>query len=364
LGSLEVGRFIAAFAVMLSHVMPYVNRHGVAGALPIFGGILSPGPLGVQYFFTLSGFVMASSHFADFGKFSSVPKFWLRRACRIYPVYWLALCIPIYYLSGALTPSYSLSLFSLDPWHDREFIPAAWSLRYEIAFYVMFGFVLLPYVGKPLLVLWACFTLWLWLPPGAVALLHLPNAYAAGKFVRPLGTDFVAFFEFYFFAGIGAGLVYKAFLPGRRVTLLLLCAALVALAGLLPLENFGVTYGPSPMFMIAVALAIATMLLALAALERHQLLQLGPWAAWLGAMSYPLYVLHEPALLVLSNLYPALRCSSAALYGLFGAILGITLILCALVTFLFDQPLQRWLRRIIRRRSVPTTNSDPAPSVA
>ena len=343
LGSLEIGRFLAAFAVMLSHFTPDIAKHAAVPGQQVLGGYIFPGPLGLQYFFTLSGFVMASTHYGDFGRFWSVPRFWWRRARRIYPVYWLALCIPIFYLHGALTPSLSLRLFSLEPWSQQEFIPAAWSLRYELAFYIMFGLGLMPYVGKPLLALWIFLTFWRWCPQSVLPYLHLPIPSTLNNFAGH-SPAFFAFFEFFFFAGLFGGWAYNALRPGPRASIALLAGGVVALAASMPMLNGGHIYGP-PMFMIFDGLVLATIILGLAGLERHNILRLGRTATLLGAMSYPLYMLHEPLMLILDQEFGQLKLSQFGLYVLL--VIGLVVILgvSAVVTFGFDRPLQRWVGR-------------------
>ena len=122
LGSLEVGRFIAASLVVISHVAPTVNNYAARAderILPHF----DVGPLGVAYFFVLSGFVMASNHAKDFGRLAAVPKFLWRRACRIFPMFWLAMTIPIYCQFAALKPVAMAQLLSLVPIDTAELLP-------------------------------------------------------------------------------------------------------------------------------------------------------------------------------------------------------------------------------------------------
>jgi peptidoglycan/LPS O-acetylase OafA/YrhL len=348
LGSLEIGRFIAALMVMLSHTVPYVNGHAANPAAPLFGGLLFPGPLGVQYFFVLSGFVMASAHYHDFGKLSAVPMFWWRRACRIYPAYWLALCIPALYLLGASTFGRMLHLALLDPWHGQEYIPAAWSMRYEMAFYIMFGLCLLPYIGKPLLAFWMFFTLWRYGTFNIINL-HPPFLYSVNRFAVVHGDKFVDVFEFYFFAGLVAGLAYAGLRPGPRLAAVLLAAAALLLVFALPNENWGREYGLSPLFRLGMACTLAGCVLGLASLERHGIIHFGKYAAWLGAMSYPLYIFHEPVTLIINNTLPWGQHHTLGLYARLIAITTAILAVSALVTFAYDQPVQRLLRRLTRR---------------
>ena len=79
---LELGRFVAALWIMLSHVLDYIridpNLHGKNFLLPL----QLPQPPAVVFFFVLSGFVMMLSHGHQFGQKHAALKFFWRRACQ------------------------------------------------------------------------------------------------------------------------------------------------------------------------------------------------------------------------------------------------------------------------------------------
>ena len=353
-GSLEIGRFVAAMLVVLCHVAPESSSHAAAPDGPVFGGLVFPGPLGVQFFFVLSGFVMVCAHHGDFGQAAAIPRFWWRRACRIYPAYWLALLIPVYYLYGAITPGIALHLFSLEPGlmrpHD-EYILAAWSMRYEVAFYLLLGLAMLPYIGKPFLALWIFVTYWRWCWPWfpfTVLPIHPAWLLAINKFASLHAPDFVAFYQLYFFVGLGMGLLFVKTRPGAWAWGGMLAAGTVGCVALLPGEGWGVTYG-TPIHVVFMAAAFAGIIGGLAGLERLGLFRMGRWAGRLGAVSYPLYVLHMPLMILVAHVLPLGHLSAAGLYLHFALLTAFILAVSALATFLFDQPVQRLLRRLTRR---------------
>jgi peptidoglycan/LPS O-acetylase OafA/YrhL len=351
LGSLELGRFIAAALVVISHTAPTANNYAATPAqriLPHF----DVGPLGVSYFFVLSGFVMASNHVQDFGRLAAVPKFLWRRICRIYPVFWLAMLIPCYYQFSTLNPHIAAQLLSLVPVNTSELLPPAWTLRYEVAFYLMFSLCLLPYIGRPLLVAWMLIVLWSWSPCGVLrhVLPHPPSllTYLANS----QANHFDNFDEFYFFAGIIGGLLFARTRPTARVTLALLAASIAAfLIGLAHIQ-WGAIYG-SPDMILVMGLIIATLMLSLARLETLNLLRLGKTAERLGAISYPLYILHWSLFLLAQNTIPPLKLNKPAVTLLFLAFTATTIATAAAVTFAFDQPVHRWLRRLGRGHERP-----------
>lgn len=346
LGSLEVGRFIAANLVLVGHFIPFAERYAAARGHSMFGGWLPSSPLGVQYFFVLSGFVMASAHVDDFGKLSAIPKFWWRRACRIYPAYWLSLFIPMYYLWRSLDWVSGLHLYLLDPWSDVLLNPVAWTLRFEIAFYIALGLCMLPYAGRLLLAAWVFTSIWSHMPLDVLAFMHLGPPFWPNHLYAAIGLRFGAAIEFYFFGGLAAGWVYRRRPPGKRLNWALLCIGAALLLGLLPGCHYGADYGPTGLYTVPLALSLALIILGFAGLERHGVLRLGKTAAWLGALSYPLYLLHAPLTLAATIWLPPLRLHPVALYVFFTAGLAALYAITALATFCFDQPLQRALRRI------------------
>lgn len=68
----------------------------------MFGGWVPPPPFAVQYFFTLSGFVMLTAHHQDLAKPKASLRFLRRRSCGIYPVFWLSLLTPALAFAAAL----------------------------------------------------------------------------------------------------------------------------------------------------------------------------------------------------------------------------------------------------------------------
>ena len=89
----------------------------------------------------------------------------------------------------------------------------------------------------------------------------------------------------------------------------------------------------------------------LAGLERHGLLRLGRKAAWLGALSYPLYICHEPLMLLYQQEFAGAKFGRLGLYLFFLGGAAAIFAISAAVTFLFDRPIQRLLR--VRRQPVP-----------
>ena len=354
--SLELGRFLAALLVFICHLAAFIDVRAASPQERIFGGMVIGGPFGLQYFFVLSGFVMAYVHQGDFGHIRAIPRFWWRRACRLYPTYWLALAIPCYYLFPSLTPGLTFHLASLEPdllpvRFRQEFIQAVWSMRYEVAFYMLLGVAMLPYIGKVFMGLWVFVTYWRWCWhwfPFTVLPIHPSWLLFINRVVGAHAPDFISFFELYFFAGLAVGWLFARARLSLRSWQLMAAMGVVAVGFLLPGEGWGIFFG-NPIRGLFMGLALACVIGGLAGMERHGALRLGRFAGWAGAMSYPLYVFHGPLMLLSGIWYPCAGCHEARLYAYFAVMVVLTLAVAALVTFLFDIPVQRVLRRTLRR---------------
>ena len=119
LRSIDIVRGLAALAVVFAHVD---DRFAVGAA-------------GVDFFFVVSGFVMA-----QVSRNRTPSQFLTDRAWRIFPMYWvIALPVVLAALpSAAITPLGALSSLMLWPhWFGLHsiFIGVTWTLVYELAFY-------------------------------------------------------------------------------------------------------------------------------------------------------------------------------------------------------------------------------------
>lgn len=174
LPSLTGMRWIAAFLVFVFH-LGYVGGSTGAALHTVLG---RAGHLGVTFFFILSGFVLTWSARPK----DTAPKFWRRRAAKIFPNHWATFALTaVLLITGgqALVASDALAnLFLVQTWVPRldswiSMNAVSWSLSCELLFYLSFplwkrlldrvpaarlwplaGVVVAAMIAAPLLVQW------------------------------------------------------------------------------------------------------------------------------------------------------------------------------------------------------------------
>lgn len=137
-------RGIAAVAVVLTHLLISVREYGGSIWTKVPNFFL--GNMGVDLFFVISGFVIVWVTKARLINYSSVSQFLLKRFTRIYPIYWVYCCfilggrllffsLSYWEMAGINIPA-SLLLF---PHADQPVILIAWTLEFEVLFYILFA---------------------------------------------------------------------------------------------------------------------------------------------------------------------------------------------------------------------------------
>ena len=290
----------------------------------------------VLFFFVLSGFIIAYSHAADFNRPSAFGPYLRKRLLRIYPLYWM-LFIAVYAVaslslgtSAGLPHDWRLLLKALllVPLDVDEVggtgapvLVVAWSLQYEIAFYMFAGlFILNRYVG--------CAAL-------AALLLVFVSCVGGCRFPGQFfGSDFVLLFAI----GVFGGLLTRRYSRIRGDALLASVSAgvLVVLAVVeIPWRGIASTVQHH----LVQGLASGVLIVALAALERRGRTPLhNSFLTRLGDASYALYLMHYPIISVLCKLLVAIFP-----LGLYGALSAYALIL--LVCIASALLAHRWIER-------------------
>jgi peptidoglycan/LPS O-acetylase OafA/YrhL len=336
----------------------------IAGAkyfgVPWVGTPFRWGDAGVEFFFVLSGFIIASAHAGDISRPARLIPYLQRRIIRIYPPYWIvfaivcAMALPLAATRATLpndpvTLTEAWFLLPQDPAEvggtGSPVIIVAWTLRYEILFYLFFALVILD------------------LRLGLFAAVSYAIAFAALR--HQPGTGFPLPFLLnpcVWLFGMGIAVAWAAGgalrPPSRPLAWLALAAA--SFIGLamnrayqwLPLADWNV-YG------LGLASSIA-IFAALAAENAGSNLGGGRALQLIGASSYVLYLIHYPLFSVGCKV--AMACGMKKL-GIPGMVVSYALLLAAAIgtAILFhlaiELPVQRWLTdRLIRKPRSPSLN--------
>lgn len=157
LRSLQAGRAIAAILVLLYHLGRVIAAEKYFG-IEAFAFPFSFGGVGVEFFFVLSGFIITRAHRNDLFSPQRFRAYLGKRLVRIYPTYWLIFA-SVYLTALALpalretVPHDFLSITKalllipqLGPDLAATTAPVlivAWTLQYEMLFYLLFGIFIL-----------------------------------------------------------------------------------------------------------------------------------------------------------------------------------------------------------------------------
>lgn len=335
---LDVLRFVAAFAVMSFHYM--AASKSLWGDYPtaLFASVNRVtvlGILGVELFFLISGFVILMSVWGH-----TVGEFAVSRVSRLYPAYWFSVVVIfiLYTFSGVrgFDPQLPLRdyLINLTMLQGGLGIGHAggvfWSLWVELRFYLLIA--LFPLFGITLRRCLIFMTAWLVLVVAAEAthgdLLTLA--------VMPRQAPyFIAGMAFYLIHRFGSTLVLWGFVAVSYALSLLAATERIKDR----VDMLGIAHFPAPPE--AVIVAVTLIFASMAAVSLGWL----RWLRWralttLGALTYPLYLLHQT---VSAVLIPELR-DSVDRWTLVGITMAVSIVLAYLVYRLVDKPGQRWLR--------------------
>lgn len=295
---IDLLRITAALGVVVYHyTFSGYARHLTSIAYPSLSVVTRYGYLGVDMFFTISGFVVLLS---AWGRRPS--EFVISRVVRLYPAYWVAVT-----LTTIVAITLSRGMFKITPVqyaanmtmlnsvaHIANIDVVYWTLYAEIRFYVLI-FVLA----------WAGITrgrvvavLWTWLAATAMIETHaLPTGLNA-----TLDILVQSQWSHYFIAGMALCLIYRCGVSWQLGAILAIAYANAVYQAI----NFGHLVASryhqslhAPV--IATTVTVIFIVMTLIALRTTR--RLGrPWFAVAGALTYPLYLVHAYIGFVIINL--------------------------------------------------------------
>lgn len=334
LTSLQACRALAAMAVAAFHlsITMMEPRYGGQG---VFYEFTARGYLGVDFFFVLSGFIILFVHAGDLDQPSALATYAWRRFVRLFPIYWLyagtfALLIYLGFGTQAKLPDSTAELLTsvtLVRFSSEVLpLPVAWSLIHELAFYTLFGLLILNLrAGLAAVALMAMTCIALFQYPSEGAELTAWQTYTAA-------------YNLYFVFGMGAFLLYRRGGPGFVETAAGLCICVAAVV---------VMWQEVQYFQMLMAIGFALTLAGITKLEQTGRLRAPRWLIYIGDASYSLYLMHLGLSSVLLRfamklqIYPMLGPELTYLL-----VLAVTVALACIAYAVIERPLLGLLRHV------------------
>lgn len=322
--SLQGLRGIAVLGVVLFHMTSVELKFSA-------GDVLLPGwldffQLGVDLFFIISGFVMV---IVSRGRFQSVveaKRFVFNRVSRIYPTYWLYFFITLGVFlvqPGMVNSAHGSSnlwmSFLLLPSDKVLLVMVAWSLLFELWFYLVFS-ALLFFRERYLPLMMA----------GWAMILLLFNAFQDWQVYSPALQVILHPYALEFIAGVALALLFYSRhsprIPTAAVWGLLAVALLVGIPVIGVLRLFE---GHGLARMLAVGAVFGAIVFALALLERRKHVSIPQPLIFTGDMSYTLYLSHLLVLGVIGRVWQWVGASPDTwLDNVFFTVLMMAAVLC------------------------------------
>ena len=290
--SLQASRGVAALMVLLYHSSGYVAGTGLWIGSRLqhhFKG----GLLGVQLFFVLSGFVIFAAHRKDIGAQTRVSRFFRKRFLRVYPIYWVVLCIKLFQHlfshGAAIDPKLNhwviVSSFLLVHVHTTgHLVDVSWTLFHEILFYAVFSALIMwRKVGAGILALWLA---------GSALFVISP--------IEPLVSGIFHPSHLLFAFGMAAAWLYasRRELPYRALSLVGMAVFIgTMIAGTHAPKGL---YDNTPLTLIG-GFGAALFLLGITIWEREAGIAIPKLMSFLGDASYSVYLVHPLVLIVLAT---------------------------------------------------------------
>jgi peptidoglycan/LPS O-acetylase OafA/YrhL len=349
---IDLLRFIAALSVVIYH---YTYRGYAAGhysPIPFteLGQYTRYGYLGVNLFFLISGYVVLLS-----AQGKTVNQFFISRATRLYPAFWAActLTFIVERIWGAATAALHMPeqlhatigqyIFNMTMFYgflDVAAIDSAyWSLTIEILFYtlisILMAYGLLRHINSFLA---------LWLVYIALPLVRL----SSGGILLP--DLFFPDYAPYFVAGMVFFLLQQQGRTWVRYGLLIGSYLLSLRAGIVEMHKLENTFqvALSPL----VVLTANTIFFGLFALVISRLINFSrfTWLANLGALTYPLYLIHSNIGYIIFHRLGAV----ANKYVLLSGTLALMLAAAYIIHIFIEKPFSKVLGQQLKKRLLPT----------
>lgn len=347
LNTLQAFRCIGLTGVVIGHMTFAEEKYAGATLLPV--AIKDFNQLFIDWFFVVSGFIMVMVSRGRFQVPRETLKFAYARVARIYPPYWVYffitlavfLVMPEWVNSSQSEPNLWKS-FLLIPDKNLPLVMVAWSLVFEMWFYLIFTSFMfcreryLPWI----LVGWATLII------AANLILDINTLSPALRLIlHPYAIEFVM--------GSLIALFYFSPLSERVSTRTAVCMLLfVPLIGVPVGYNFGLFRGEGLVRIFSLGTLFGLLTIGATLLERRNKISVPGFMVAIGDSSYTTYLSHLLVIGVIGKLWVALGLSSPSLVGniAFLVIMFSAVMIYGLVGFkLIEEPLMNSANRLGKR---------------
>jgi exopolysaccharide production protein ExoZ len=348
--SLQAGRAFAAIFVLLFHLGGAIAAEKYFG-LTAFSIPFSFGGAGVEFFFVLSGFIILTAHRHDIFKPEKLASYLKKRITRIYPTYW------VIFLGTYLLALSSSTLRNTVP-HDifiivksmllipqetnvvggtgSPVIIVAWTLQYEVFFYLFFSFMIL--------------SRWLSIIAGLVLLCIYVSYHGVPSPFFPL-----SFLSKNYILLFAMGMFVSAVCTSKRVTVnkpmfyAIIGAALFSFVALNTVLKTELLLGEQTTILYGVASSLIILGFVKAEDNGH-VIGGNRWIQLLGNASYALYLIHYPLISILCKLSLTFHLDKVGIIGAFVSYLSIfcvCLVSSAAFHLWIEKPVTSHIRKIL-----------------
>jgi peptidoglycan/LPS O-acetylase OafA/YrhL len=370
-------RAIAAVSVVVYHAWLYTLPVVTASHRDTLGDqVIHELRLGLVLFFVLSGFLLYQPWVRSALSGRPAPRlgaYLLRRGARILPAYYLVVVGSIallWSIKGApgvrLPPTGDLWTFAVfgQNLSDATLLkldPPLWTLAVEVSFYLA-----LPALGWLALRVRGSGRTGQLAVPVAMILVGLAYNRAIDGTAALFPSKLLPAMAPYFAAGMIAAVLAEGRAPGRRLMWALLAGGSLIVVGDGWWAAEEATRGSHSLWLhvlrdLPAALGFACIIAAAARATRPPRALAARPVAWVGRVSYGIYLWHVP-LIVFLRAHGALPLSTA---GALAVALPLTVVVAALSWYLVERPIQERARHLTRRSDVlARTRAVPAPARA
>ncbi|MDG4894303.1 acyltransferase [Mesorhizobium sp. WSM4976] len=347
--NLDAIRGVAAVSVMLYHFSPFLAD----------GKVLPSSYLAVDLFFLLSGFVIAHAYDRKIESGMGFGSFVAIRLIRLYPLYLAGTLLGFSYLlvKNRLMPAEYMPLSEIglqlttgmffiplvsDAYHTIfPLNPASWSLFFELVVNIAYVAVFVLLSGRVLTGIVAV----------SLALLVVASILAGTLDFGMTGNTILNGLPrvtFSFFLGV---LLCRSMARWQGSLGFLRRGLWVEGAILLTLAVFAIAPAGSARvaYDLAAIVIVFPIMVATGAVAPTAPLLSG-FYGWLGRISYPIYIIHTPMLMIIAGAGKAFSIDPFAHHPWFGIAMAASVVVIAdIATRVYDEPVRRFLQRQMQR---------------